>query len=107
MTGHAVSRAVSREQDTFRFVEPFTPHDLRRTLATLSEEAGVSPFVVSHILNHVSETKSSITSRVYARYDYAKEKREALELWSERLSDIISRKDNIIACGVVDASEKL
>lgn len=54
-------------------IVPFTPHDLRRTAATHMEELGVSPFVVGHVLNHVSVTRSTITSRVYARYDYAKE----------------------------------
>jgi integrase len=68
----------------------FTPHDLRRTAATGMETLGVSPFIIGHVLNHVTATKATITSKVYARYTYAKEKREALELWADRLAGILT-----------------
>jgi integrase len=97
ITGPAVAKAVKRQEvvaddgtATILGIAPFTPHDLRRTAATHMEELGISPFVVGHVLNHVSMTKSTITSRVYARYDYAKEKREALDLWAERLTGILT-----------------
>ncbi|MFM9859150.1 tyrosine-type recombinase/integrase [Pseudoxanthobacter sp. M-2] len=101
ITVQAVSKAVKREESptagakvpTAPGVAPWTPHDLRRTAATHMEELGVSPFVVGHVLNHVSVTRASITSRVYARYDYAREKREALELWANRLAAIVSAPD--------------
>jgi integrase len=72
VTAASLPKAVKRlENDGKVFgVDPFTPHDLRRTAATHMEEIGISPFVVGHVLNHISITKSSITSRVYARYDY-------------------------------------
>ena len=101
ITVQAVSKAVKREEaanaavkmPTALGVAPWTPHDLRRTAATHMEELGVSPFVVGHVLNHASITRASITSRVYARYDYAREKREALELWADRLAAIVSAPD--------------
>jgi len=80
----AVDAAVRRQGWTWR------PHDLRRSAATMMEELGVSPFVVGHVLNHAGVTKATVTSRVYARYDYAKEKREALNLWADRLEAIIA-----------------
>lgn len=83
ITGHAVAKAVKRQE------WDWTPHDLRRTMATHMEELGISPFVIGHVLNHVSVTKASVTSRVYARYDYANEKCQALELWADRLQSII------------------
>lgn len=94
VTGASISKAVKREQtgETILSVAPFTPHDLRRTAATHMEEIGVNPFIVGHVLNHISVTKASITSRVYARYDYAAEKREALDLWADRLSGIFEQK---------------
>lgn len=91
----SVKRGEARTDDdvaTIMGVAPWTPHDLRRTAATGMEELGVSPFIVGHCLNHVSATKATITSRVYARYDYAKEKREALDLWASRLEGIIGGK---------------
>ncbi len=91
MTNAAVSKAIKRnEGDGLTLgIEPFTPHDLRRTCATRMEEIGISPFIVGHVLNHISITKASITSRIYARYSYEKEKREALEAWSKRLLALV------------------
>ena len=52
-------------------------------------ELGVSPIVLGHVINHRSVTKAGVTLSVYSQYDFAKEKREALELWADRLSAII------------------
>lgn len=97
----SIAKAVKREErettlrqgaahQTFIMgIFPWTPHDLRRTAATNIEQLGVSPFIVGHILNHVSVTRATVTSRVYARYDYTAEKREALELWDAQLSSLL------------------
>lgn len=87
---------VERKVRTILGVEPWTPHDLRRTAATHMEELGISPFIIGHVLNHVSSTKASITSKVYARYDYAKEKRDALNLWAERLAGIVAGSAEVV-----------
>lgn len=107
VTGQAVAKAVKRQEvvsddgsATVLGVLPFTPHDLRRTMATHMEEIGISPFVVGHVLNHISLTKSTITSRVYARYSYDREKREALDLWADRLRGILDGTgDNVLSIG--------
>ncbi|MBZ9710552.1 tyrosine-type recombinase/integrase [Mesorhizobium sp. ESP7-2] len=102
VTGASIPKAVKREEvikrgvSTVMGIAPWTPHDLRRSAATHMEEIGISPFIIGHVLNHVSATKASITSRVYARYDYAKEKREALELWADRLTGIIAGKGDVV-----------
>jgi len=74
-------------------------HDLRRTAATRMEELGTQPHVISYILNHVSVSKSTITNKVYSRYTYEREKREALDAWGTRLLKILSdrRTDDEIA----------
>jgi integrase len=93
--GAAVAKAVKREQRAGKDgiaimgIAPWTPHDLRRSAATHMEQIGVSPFIVGHVLNHRSVTRATVTSRIYARYDYAKEKREALDLWADRLAGIL------------------
>jgi integrase len=88
ITVFGVAGAIARNRTHFG-IEPFTSHDLRRTAATEMERIGVSPFIVAHVLGHVSITKASITSKVYARYDYAREKREAIEQWAAHLLGII------------------
>jgi integrase len=64
----------------------FVPHDLRRTAATYMTSIGVPRLVVSKLLNHV---ETGIT-RIYDRWGYDKEKREALELWGNRMIQIVS-----------------
>ena len=50
----------------------------------------MSPFIIGHVLNHVTATKATVTSRVYARYTYEKEKCEALSLWAGKLAGILT-----------------
>lgn len=102
VTGAAIAKAIKREEVVNRGttlvmgVGPWTAHDLRRTAATHMEELGISPFIIGHVLNHVSATKASITSRVYARYDYMREKREALDLWAGRLIGILADAAEVV-----------
>jgi aspartate carbamoyltransferase regulatory subunit len=51
---------------------------------------GVSPIVLGHVINHISVTKAGVTLSVYSHYDYAREKREALELWADRLEAVVA-----------------
>lgn len=88
---HAATRAMERARTKIG-LDDFRVHDLRRTAATRMEELGTPPHVISHVLNHISVSKSTITKKVYSRYTYEREKREALDAWSARLEDIISRK---------------
>lgn len=55
-------------------VEPFTPHDLRRTTATMLSELGVDPIVVEKILNH----ELMGVMAVYNRHQYMDKRKEAL-----------------------------
>jgi integrase len=83
---HAATKALDRARPAIG-ISDFRVHDLRRTAATRMEEMGVPPHVISHILNHVSVSKASITKKVYARYTYDKEKREALNAWATSRAD--------------------
>ncbi len=66
-------------------IPPFTPHDLRRTAASHMTSMGVPRLTVSKILNHV---ESGITA-VYDRHSYDQEKRQALDLWGQKLLQIV------------------
>lgn len=76
-------KASRRYQNRLKIAK-FTPHDLRRTAATHMAELGVDEDVIGLILNH---TRPGATP-IYNRYRYLKEKREALELWGEKLSEL-------------------
>lgn len=58
------------------------PHDLRRTGATLMNALGVLPEVAERCLNHMEENK---IKRIYQRYGYEAEMRQAWEKLGERL----------------------
>jgi integrase len=86
---HAPTRALARARDAIG-LDDFRIHDLRRTAATHMAELGVSPHTISMILNHVSAQQGTITSKVYVKYSYNQEKRDALNVWSARIETIIS-----------------
>jgi integrase len=62
-------------------------HDLRRSCASHMAGLGVAPHIVEAVLNHRSGTVSGI-ARVYNRFNYAGEKRVALELWAAHVERI-------------------
>jgi integrase len=89
----AVARTVSRAHEgksPSRFGIPhWTAHDLRRTVVSQMAKLGVPPIVLGHIINHRSVTKAGVTLSVYQQYDYEKEKRQALDLWANKLMAIV------------------
>jgi integrase len=66
-------------------LERATPHDLRRTAATGMRRIGVSPDVVSLILNH---TRQDVTGRHYDHHQALDERRGALSHWGTHLEII-------------------
>ena len=96
---HAIATTLRRAQGPKKKnpkgvfgIPAFTAHDLRRTVLTNLAQLGVQPIVIGAIANHRSVTKAGVTFAVYVKHDYGREKREALDLWAERLSGIIAGK---------------
>ncbi|EEE9947976.1 tyrosine-type recombinase/integrase, partial [Salmonella enterica subsp. enterica serovar Uzaramo] len=56
-------------------------HDIRRTVATWMNDAGVNTWVVEHLLGHAVAGVAGI----YNRAQYLTEKEQALDLWLDRL----------------------
>lgn len=88
MDGHSIDHSLRRSKHIFGDSKPITPHDLRRTGASYMTALGVPRLVVSKILNH---SESSVTA-IYDRHTYDKEKRQALEIWGQKLKEIIFEK---------------
>jgi len=61
-------------------------HDLRRTAASGMARAGVAPYVIEKVLNHVSGTISGVAA-VYNRYGYDAERCAAMDKWGARLAE--------------------
>ena len=69
----------------------WTPHDLRRTGATMMGEFGVMGEVIERCLNHVEQNK---LKRIYQRHELKAEQREAWRLLGDRLALLQSAKAN-------------
>ncbi|WP_370526693.1 tyrosine-type recombinase/integrase [Pantoea sp. Tr-811] len=66
----------------------WTPHDLRRTGATMMQELGVTLEIIDRCQNHL--LAGSKVRRHYLHHDYAKEKTEAWRLLGERIETILA-----------------
>jgi integrase len=96
ITGHALAVAMHRlsesetlsgpGSDTWK-ADPPTPHDLRRTFATRLSELGVAKEDRDACLNH---TPQDVGSRHYDRYQRAREKRVAFNLFADSISAVLN-----------------
>jgi integrase len=95
-TGH---HNIKRRID--KLIPPGTPpwvlHDIRRTVATGMAALGVALPVVERLLNHVSGSFAGIVG-VYQRFDYAEQKRGAVELWAQHIERLVTGEagDNVV-----------
>lgn len=71
----------------------WSPHDLRRTAATVMTSLGVLPEVADKCLNHKEPNKMK---RIYLRHNYEIEKRDAWRLLGERLDLLARSVDNVV-----------
>lgn len=80
--------SLAQAVDYFRASNPafrkFVPRDIRRTVKTLQGELQISKSIRDILMNH---SKNDVSSKHYDRYDFYKEKKEALELWEKRLNE--------------------
>lgn len=67
----------------------WTPHDLRRTGATMMGELGASSEVIERCLNHIETSK---LKRTYQRHELKAERREAWRRLGERLDEVTNGK---------------
>jgi integrase len=72
-------------------IKDWTPHDLRRTMATkMADELGQTPHIIEAVLNHVGHKVG--VHGVYNRAAYLPEKKQALALWADHVMAIIEGK---------------
>lgn len=93
---HEIADAIAEHNEAAeegKRVEPFTPHDLRRTMATGLEAMGVPNNVIGAALNHISAKRSSVTSAHYTHADLSMEVRRALTRWQAKVEAILAGED--------------
>lgn len=62
----------------------WSPHDLRRTMASRMGDLGVAPHVIERCLNHVQQ---GIVG-VYQKQDYLEERKAAFLAWGQKLEEL-------------------
>jgi integrase len=85
-----------RESDTEAAQSDWRIHDLRRTAASGMASIGIQPHVIEAVLNHTPVK----LQRTYQVYLYAKEKKEALQVWADHIAKIstyIHSADNVVS----------
>lgn len=87
-----ISKALKKSNDIPRF----QLRDLRRTAETMLQKLGIEKEVRAHLLSH--GRSKGVQGKHYERYDFLKEKREALDRWGEHLQRIIdpNRKAKVV-----------
>ncbi len=106
---YARANKIAAEAD-LGALEPWTPHDFRRTFSTVMADNGpdgrrpsgefIPPEAVEYILNHRSASNSGVRG-IYNRHMYASEKRRTLEIWAGYILDLARPK----GANVTDISE--
>jgi hypothetical protein len=95
ITRHRAERRLSRPLATGEHpasddaLDPWTLHDLRRTVVTGMNELGIAPHVVEAVVNHVSGRARAGVAGVYNRAVYGREKRAALQAWADHLDEVL------------------
>ncbi len=68
--------------------EPWTVHDIRRTVATRMADLGVQPHIIEQVLNHHGGHKRGVAG-VYNKSSYTNEVRAALATWTDYLRTLV------------------
>jgi integrase len=89
-TNQDTAKAFERMRKDGLFVSRATPHDLRRTAATLMGRLDIDQMTIARVLNHASTTKATVTGSTYDRHTYEPQMRRALEALDAEVARIVS-----------------
>jgi len=78
--------ALGRSEAGLPDLDPWTIHDLRRTVGTGLGKLSVLRFIIARVLNHADRSVTGI----YDRHEYLAEKRNALDTWANYLGNLIA-----------------
>lgn len=92
MFGLSQSTNDSQPENVMGDLQPFVPHDCRRTTRTLLSELGIAPHIAERCLNH----KLTGVMAVYDKHDFLPERREALTKLADRVAPLVNGESNIV-----------
>jgi integrase len=82
--GKARLDAALKALDDGAVIEPWTLHDIRRSVASGLARVGVNLPVIERLLNHVSGSFGGIVG-VYQKHDFADATRDAMTRWGAHI----------------------
>ena len=114
--GKAVDRLVGltrmRAERDGLDMEKWSPHSIRRTFSTELNsitDNDLNPLIPVHVvealLNHVSGSAKAGVAGIYNKYQYRKEKAEALRVWQRHLRKLARAEEN--REGIAKADERI
>jgi integrase len=80
---------LKRELDKRSGVTGWCLHDLRRSFSTIHAEIGTPPYITEALLNHKTSEHLTPIARVYNRYRWLKEMREAMDNYDAHLRRVL------------------
>lgn len=86
----ALPSALGKYQRTAG-IERWAPRDIRRTVKTVLGQEGVEKGIRDRLHGHAMQ---DVSSRHYDRYDYLKEKRQAMDVWEKWLDNTLRNGDD-------------
>lgn len=78
-------------------LERWTYHDLRRTMATTMQRLRIASEVIEACENRIAGDSKKGSASAYQLYDYADEKRHAMQAWGEHMRGVVTdRGSNVV-----------
>lgn len=96
-TSQDLAKAFERTRSVLK--SPATPHDLRRTAATIMSRLEIDRLTIAYVLNHQSTVKATVTGSTYDKHDFMSQKTRALEALDAQIAAIL--KDETLPTNVV------
>ena len=86
---HAPSQAFAELRSELGIDASVRFHDARSLISDQMAKIGVPSEYRSHVLHHTGDTRASLANSIYSTWDFLEPKRRALELWEQRLIEIV------------------
>lgn len=100
-TAEIIAADAVKSGDEPHAMEAWRLHDLRRTAATHMQAQRVPSDWIEAVQNRLSGEGKKGSAKVYQRYNYQDEKREALQRWGEYLRSLVTGQgSNVVSLAV-------
>lgn len=97
-TSQDLAKAFERTRGVLK--KSATPHDLRRTAATIMSRLDIDRLTIAYVLNHGSTIRATVTGSTYDKHDFLPQKTRALEALGSAIAGVLENREppgNVVA----------